>query len=142
VATQTFDPRKYKETQRRDWSSAAAGWREWWPKIEEGLGPVAEHLVALAKVEPGDRVLDIATGIGEPAGTAARRVGPEGSVVATDIAPGMLEIARERAAELSLDNIEFRETDAEELDLPDERFDAVLSRFGLMFLPDLGGALE
>jgi SAM-dependent methyltransferase len=54
----------------------------------------------------------------------------------------MLEIGRERAAELGLDNIEFRETDAEELDLPDEEFDAVLSRNGLMFFPDLPAALE
>jgi SAM-dependent methyltransferase len=142
LAAQTFDPAKYKETQRADWSAAAAGWREWWPKIEEAIGPVAEHLVELAEIDSGDRVLDIATGIGEPAVTAARRVGPEGRVVATDIAPGMLEIGRERAAELGLGNIEFQESDAEELDLPAEQFDAVLSRFGLMFFPDLSGALR
>jgi enediyne biosynthesis protein CalE5 len=142
LATQTFDPAGYKETQRADWSAAAAGWREWWPKIEEAIGPVAERLVDLAEIGSGDRVLDIATGIGEPAVTAARRVGPDGRVVATDIAPGMLEIGRERAAELGLGNIEFQEADAEELDLPAEQFDAVLSRFGLMFFPDLSGALE
>lgn len=142
MSTSTFDPVKYKEAQRRDWSAAAAGWREWWPKLEEGVGSVAERLIELAEVAPGDRVLDIATGIGEPAVTAARKVGPEGRVVATDIAPGMLEIGRQRAGELGLDNVEFRETDAEELVLADERFDAVLSRFGLMFFPDLPGALE
>jgi len=141
MATDAFDPKRYKETQRRDWSTAAAGWRRWWPKIEEGLGPVSERLVALADLRPGDRVLDVATGIGEPAVTAARRVAPGGHVVATDIAPGMLEIGRERAKELGIDNIEFRETDAEEIELPGERFDVVLSRFGLMFLPDLGAAL-
>lgn len=86
-------------------------------KFEEGLGSVSERLLALADVKPGDRLLDIATGIGEPALTAARRVAPGGHVVATDIAPGMLEIGRERAKELGLDNVEFRETDAEELDL-------------------------
>jgi len=142
VATNTFDPARYKETQRRDWSEAAAGWRQWWPKFEEGLGSVSERLIELAEVKPGDRVLDIATGIGEPAVRAAKRVAPGGHVVATDIAPGMLEIGRKRANELALDNIEFRETDAEELDLPEEQFDVVLSRFGLMFLPDLGVALE
>ncbi|HUH14773.1 MAG TPA: class I SAM-dependent methyltransferase [Gaiellaceae bacterium] len=141
MTTSTFDPAKYKEAQRRDWSAAAAGWREWWPKLEEGLGSVAERLVELAEVAPGDRVLDVATGIGEPAVTAARKVGPEGRVVATDIAPGMLEIGLARASELGLDNIEFHETDAEELVLAGERFDAVLSRFGLMFFPDLPGAL-
>lgn len=142
MATNTFDPGTYKETQRRDWSAAAAGWRRWWPKFEEGLGSVSERLIELADVRPGDRVLDIATGIGEPAVRAARRVAPGGHVVATDIAPGMLEIGRERANELGLDNVEFRETDAEELDFPEEQFDVVLSRFGLMFLPDLGVALE
>ena len=142
MATNTFDPARYKEIQRRDWSEAAAGWRQWWPKFEEGLGSVSERLVELADIKPGNRVLDIATGIGEPAVTAARRVMPGGHVVATDIAPGMLEIGRKRANELGLENIEFRETDAEELDLPEEQFDVVLSRFGLMFLPDLGVALE
>jgi SAM-dependent methyltransferase len=142
MVTNTFDRAEYKEAQRRDWSAAAAGWRDWWPKFEEGLGSVSERLIALADVKPGDRVLDIATGIGEPAVTAARRVAPGGHVVGTDIAPGMLEIARERAKELGVDNIEFRETDAEELDLPEEQFDVVLSRFGLMFLPDLGVALD
>lgn len=141
MTTQTFDPMAYKQAQRKDWSAAAAGWREWWQKLEEGLGPAAERLVELAELRPGERVLDIATGIGEPAVTAARRVGPEGHVVATDIAPGMLEIGREPAAALGLANIEFREADAEELDVPAEAFDAVLSRFGLMFFPDLRGAL-
>jgi SAM-dependent methyltransferase len=140
MSTQTFDPVQYKAMQRKDWSDAAAGWREWSRTIESAFGPVSERIVELAELKPGDRVLDIATGIGEPAATAARRVGPDGRVVATDIAPGMLEIGKERAAELGLD-IEFREADAEELELPDEQFDAVLSRFGLMFLPDLKAAL-
>jgi enediyne biosynthesis protein CalE5 len=142
VSGQTFDPVQYKAAQRMDWSAAAAGWRRWWQTIEVGLGPIAERLVELAALRPGDRVLDVATGIGEPALTAAGRVGPSGRVVATDIAPGMLEIGRERAVEVGLDNVEFREADAEQLELPDEQFDAVLSRNGLMFFPDLRAALE
>jgi enediyne biosynthesis protein CalE5 len=142
MTTPTFNPDQYKAGQRKDWSDAAAGWREWWQTIETGLGPLSERLVEVAKVEPGDRVLDIATGIGEPAVTAARRVGPEGRVLATDIAPGMLDIGRERAAELGLDNVEFREADAEALELAGERFHAILCRNGLQFLADLGAALE
>lgn len=140
MAPQPFDPRQFKEAQRRDWSSVAAGWKKWWKTMEASARPASERLVDLAGLEPGHAVLDVATGIGEPAVTAARRVGPSGRVVATDQAPQMLAIGRERAVELGLAHIEFREADAETLDLA-ERFDAVLSRWGLMFLPDLAGAL-
>lgn len=117
------------------------GWRKWWKTLETAFRPVADRLVQLAGVRAGHRVLDIATGIGEPAVTASRVVGPAGRVVATDMSPGMLEIARERAADLGLGNVEFREMDAEALDLPENSFDAALCRFGLMFLPDVDRAL-
>lgn len=100
-------------------------------------------MVELAGVRPGSKVLDVATGIGEPAVTAARRVEPNGKVLATDISPEMLEIGRERAEKLGLQHIiEFRESDAESLKLPDKSFDAVLCRMGLMFLPNLSLALR
>jgi enediyne biosynthesis protein CalE5 len=141
MSTQTFDPAAYKAGQRRDWTEAAEGWRKWWRPLEAALGPVGDRLIQLAAVRPGHRVLDVATGIGEPAVTAARLVGPAGRVVGTDISPGMLAVARERAAELGLGNIEFHEMDAEVLDLPESSFDAVLCRFGLMFLPDVDRTL-
>ena len=137
MSTQTFDPAAYKAGQRRDWTAAAGGYRKWWQPLEAAAGPVGDRLIQLAAVRAGHRVLDIATGIGEPALTAARVVGPGGRVVGTDISPGMLEVARERAAELGLGNVEFHEIDAEVLDLPESSFDAVLCRFGLMFLPDV-----
>jgi len=87
-------------------------------------------------------VLDIATGIGEPAVTAARRVGPGGQVVAIDQSPQMLAIARERVAALGLQNVQFRELDAERLDLLEGRFEAALCRWGLMYLPQLVPALD
>jgi SAM-dependent methyltransferase len=134
-----FDRDAFKTAQRRGWSDAAIGWRRWWDKLEADV--VTERLLELGEVKQGARVLDIATGIGEPALTAAAAVGSEGRVVATDISPAMLAIARERAAERKLRNVEFVETDAEQLDLV-EQFDAVLSRFGLMFLPDIDEALR
>lgn len=136
-----FDPVQYKASQRQDWSSVAAGWRQWWKTLERGAQAVSDRLVELAEVRPGQRVLDIATGIGEPAVTAAHRVGPQGRVVALDQAPQMLAIARERAAELGLSNIEFHEADAEALSLPADSFEAILCRWGLMFLPNLPAAL-
>ena len=87
-------------------------------------------------------MLDVATGIGEPAVTAARRVGPGGQVVGTDLSSEMLVIARERVSALGLKNLAFRQVDAEGLDFPESSFDAVLCRFGLMFLPDLPSVLR
>lgn len=145
--TKSFDPAKYKVGQRQEWDQAAAGWKRWWQTIERSLQPVSDSLVELAEVGQGQRVLDIATGIGEPAVTAARRVGPTGHVVAIDISPQMLQIAAERVAgpELAkegLSKIDFLEVDAEALDFPEKSFDAVLCRFALMFLPDVEAALK
>jgi ubiquinone/menaquinone biosynthesis C-methylase UbiE len=96
----------------------------------------------LADIQPGQRVLDVATGGGEPAVTAAHRVGSSGHVIATDLSPQMVALGRERVAELELHNIDFREMDAEAPDLPEQSFDVILSRFGLMFLPNLQVALQ
>lgn len=136
------DGDQLKAGQRDGWDSVAQGWREWWRTFEHGFQPISDRMVELAQIQPGGQVLDIATGTGEPGVTAAQKVGPTGHVVGIDQATQMLEIARERAAALQLQNIEFREMDAEQLEFPDESFDAVLSRLGLMFLPNLVPALE
>ncbi len=141
MSTQSFDPDSYKAGQQREWNDVAVGWKRWWETIERGGHHVSDRLVELAEVQPGHRVLDIATGIGEPAVTAARRVGPTGRVTATDQSVEMLAIAGERAGSLALQNLDFREMDAETLDFPESSFDAILCRWGLMFLPDLAGAL-
>jgi SAM-dependent methyltransferase len=123
------------------WDQAAAAWDRWFDTIEAGAKPVGERLVALAGLGPGLRVLDLGTGVGEPAATAARRVVPGGSVLATDVAPAMLDLARARARRLGLDNIEFRRMDMAAIDLPEAGFDAVLCRWGLMFAPDVDRTL-
>lgn len=134
----------FKAQQRQMWDNAAVGWQTWWETIERGAQKVSDKLVQLAEIQPGDKVLDIATGIGEPAVTAARKVMPKGKVIATDISPQMLEIARTRAKSFGLDGLmEFAESDGEKLDFPEPatKFDAVLSRWGLMFFPNLSSAL-
>jgi ubiquinone/menaquinone biosynthesis C-methylase UbiE len=139
-----FNSDDFKAQQREMWDNAAAGWQTWWETIERGAQKVSNKLVELAEIKPGDKVLDIATGIGELAVTAARRVKPNGKVVAIDISPQMLLIAKTRAKSLGLDGVmEFRESDGEKLDLPDStaKFDAILSRWGLMFFPNLSAAL-
>ena len=140
----TFNPDEFKAQQREMWNNAAAGWQTWWETIERTAHKVSNKLVELAEIQPGDRVLDIATGIGEPAITAARKVMPNGKVVATDISPKMLAIAKTRAKSLGVDGImEFRESDGERIDLSSSttKFDAILSRWGLMFFPNLSAAL-
>ena len=137
-----FNPDQFKAQQRQMWDNVAKGWQTWWETFEKGAQKVSDKLVELAEIKPGDRVLDIATGIGEPAVTAARRVKPNGRVVATDISPQMIAIAKSRAESLGLESMmEFKEIDAEKLDFPKSTFNAVLSRWGLMFLPNLPMAL-
>ena len=141
---QSSNSDEFKAQQRQIWDNAAAGWQAWWETIERGAQKVNDKIVELAEIKSGDRVLDIATGIGEPAVTAAKKVMPSGKVVATDISPQMLAIAQTRAKSLGLDGImEFRESDGEKLDFPEPtaKFDAVLSRWGLMFFPNLSAAL-
>jgi enediyne biosynthesis protein CalE5 len=131
-----------KQGQRQSWDSVALGWQKWWKIFENGAQTVSNKLIELADVKPNSKVLDIATGIGEPAITAANRVvNSGGHVLATDLSPQMLSIAKDRAKSQNLDNImEFKEGDAETITLQPSEFDAALCRWGLMFLPsvDLG----
>ena len=123
------------------WGRAALGWSKWWPMIEQGARPVSERMLARTGLGPGERVLDLACGVGEPTVTAARRVGPVGRVLATDLSPTMLELARKRIDDHGLENVEFHQMDAEHPNLEPAAFDVVLSRWGLMFVGDLGRCL-
>ena len=137
-----IDPKQYKETQRRNWDSVAHGWEKWWRVIEIGAEKVSRRLIELASIKIGSKVLDISTGIGEPAITAAREVGNTGQVLATDISSEMLSIAKQRAINAGLQRvIAFKQGDTGTIELPNSTFDAALCRFGLMFLPDLDNAL-
>jgi SAM-dependent methyltransferase len=139
----TFDPAEYKANIRTEWRQAAAGWQAWYEVLEaEDAGrAVSQTLVKLAGIGPGDAVLDVAAGYGEPGLTAARAVAPSGQVVCTDISGPMLAFGRERAAAEGLENLHFVEGDAEELAFEEASFDAVLSRQGLQYLPDVAGVL-
>jgi SAM-dependent methyltransferase len=142
MVSSTFDPNQFKMAQRDGWDSVAGGWKEWWELIEKGAQKITQRLIKLAEIKPGQRVLDVATGIGEPSITAAKVIGTGGHVLATDISRQMLAIAKERATFLRLqDIIEFRESDAENLDLANSSFDAALSRWGLMLFPNLDAAI-
>lgn len=131
-----------KQRERDTWSSAAEGWRRRHELLRKGAAPVAERMLALAGITAGSRLLDIASGTGEPALTAARRVGESGQVIGTDLVEEMLAVARDLAAEADLNNIEFHCCDAEALDIVENEFDAVTIRWGLMFMPEPQRCLE
>ena len=130
-----FDAAQYKHAQREQWNKNGAAWRRWNPTLDRWYGEVTRQMLDLARISPGQRVLDIAAGAGEPAVSAAERVGPGGYVLATDISEGIVELAREVARERGHQHIETRVMDGEKLDLPDATFDAVLCRLGLMYMP-------
>jgi SAM-dependent methyltransferase len=142
MSDQNPDDLKIKGQQKAAWDDSAAGWKRWWPTFERAAQTINDRLVELAGLRAGNRVLDIATGSGEPALTAARAVGQSGRVVAVDMSPGMLAIARERVNAAGLTNVELVESDAESLSLDAHSFDAVLCRWGLMFMPDLDGVMR
>ena len=140
MESKAIDPADFREAQHKQWDSAAAGWKEWSEFSESAWGRISERLVELADVRSGSRVLDVAAGYGEPALIAARKVGPQGRVVATDISAEMLAFARERAAAAGLGNVEFVQSDACSLDFPHASFDAAVSRWGIIFEPDAEAA--
>lgn len=144
MSKSNFDPNEFKLNQRQSWDSVARGWQKWWKTFENGAQKVSDRLIELANVESGDKVLDVATGIGEPAISAAKIVGKSGHVTATDISSEMLAIAEERARSTGLhDVIEFKQSDAESLELEtNQAFNSIICRWGLMFLPNLDNALS
>jgi len=131
----TLNTSELKERERRNWTAAAAGWRRRDALLRKGAAPVTERMLELVGISSGSRLLDIASGTGEPAISAAQIVGESGKVVGTDLVDDMLAVAREKAAKAHLDNIEFRCMDGEALDVADASFDAVTIRWGLMFMP-------
>lgn len=138
-----FDPDRYKATTTDQWQAAAAAWYAWGPVIDTWLGEATTTMFDLAGVGPGSRVLDVAAGAGGQSVSAARRVGPTGHVLATDISARLLDYA-DHAARMADVATVMRTllADGEHLPVPDGTFDAVVSRVGLIYFPDRVGALR
>jgi SAM-dependent methyltransferase len=128
------NPDSFREEQRLAWNAISSGWESVLDTFERGGAPVTRLLLQLGGVRPGQAVLDVGTGLGEPALTAARVVGPAGRVVGIDFSSSMLDLARRRAD--GLGNVEFMVSNLESVSLPERSFDVVLSRWGLMFAFD------
>ncbi len=125
-----------REAQRATWADLAPGWDRWDGVIQRQLGPVGVVMVEALEVGDHDRHLDVASGTGEPGLTVAR-IAPGTRVVLTDISAEMLEVARRRAADELLGNVETHVCSADDLPFDDASFDSITMRFGYMFLPDL-----
>ncbi len=141
AATAVFDPAKYKETTRQQWQSAAKAWNDWGGLLRAWLGPSTEVMLDMAMVGPGSRVLDVAAGAGDQTLQAAERVGSAGYVLATDISPAILDFAAVNARKAGYHNVETAVMDGELLDVPEQTFDVVISRVGLIYFPDQQKAL-
>lgn len=137
-----FDAAQYKTSTRQQWQDYASGWNDWSPLLETWLGEATERMLDLAGVGAGSHVLDVAAGAGGQSVAAGRRVGPTGTVLATDLSPAILEHAQRAADSAGLSNVSTRELDGEELrELPAESFDAAISRVGLIYFPNRHEAL-
>ena len=142
TAPPAFNAAAFKTTTRAQWQAAAEAWHRWGPFLGRWLGDATETMFDLARIGPGSRVLDVAAGAGEQSIGAARRAGASGHVLATDIAPALLERAAADAKAAGLSNLETLELDGEALDtLPSGSFDAAISRVGLIYFPDQQRAL-
>jgi SAM-dependent methyltransferase len=130
-------------TTQRPLLTAEEIWRTY-DGVEQRLtAPVSERMLDLAELRPGMRVLDLATGRGEPAVRAAHRVGPTGAVLGVDLSGELLQMARERAAREGLSNLDLRAVNAESLEgVPTAHFHATLARWGLMYLDSPVAALS
>jgi len=135
----TFDPVQYKKVEREVYSITASSYEKYGSKSFEAY---AQPLLEGAGLKPGQHVLDVACGTGIPSLMAAPFVAPGGTVTGIDLAPGMVELAREKAEERGLKNVTFREADGESLPFPDESFDVVLCNHGLVHMTDRGKALH
>jgi ubiquinone/menaquinone biosynthesis C-methylase UbiE len=117
------------------WTNSAPFWQKNHKIIRQMFAPVAQALISDAQISKGQKVLDVATGPGEPALSLADIVGPDGRVLGVDPIPEMIAGARRAADRLGLNNATFEVASADQLPFPDSTFDAVISRFGIMFFP-------
>lgn len=114
----------------------AAAWERHRERLFEGQRQASDWLVGQIDPRRGQTILELTAGPGETGFLVAERIGPTGRLISTDLSPQMIEAARRGAEARGLTNIEFRVMDAQDIDLPDESVDGVISRFGVMLTPE------
>ena len=136
MSTVTASPDPLRAQLHQMWSGVAGAWGAHVAYVDARGQHVTDRLLELAQPRPGERVLELACGTGGPGLDAAPLVAPGGEVVISDFAAEMTAIAAGRIAELGLPNASTRVLDLERIDEPDESYDVVLCREGLMLVPD------
>lgn len=132
-----------KASARAQWDKAAVGWNAHASEIRAWLETATDAMLGMASVAEGSRVLDVAAGAGEQTLAIAQRVGPRGSVLATDLSAAILALARENAARAGFTNVQTQVADGEDLRVEAAGFDAAVCRLGLMlFAQPLRGLQE
>jgi len=130
-----------REKQRESWNKFSGGWKKWDKLTMDFLHPVGKAILDSIPFQDHFRVLDIASGTGEPGLTAASLV-KNGQVTGTDLSEEMVAITAANALERGLKNFDTKVCSADALPFPDESFDAVICRNGVMFFPDIGRAVS
>lgn len=141
-AAVALDAAAFTASARAQWDRAAAGWDRHGPKIRGWLAPATEAMLNMAGVGAGMAVLDVAAGAGDQTLDIAARVGPSGRVLALDLSPQLVALARAHAARAGVARIEVHVADAETMALDAASFDAAVSRLGLMLMPRPAEALR
>jgi len=138
----SFDPNAHREASLESWEEAASGWTRQHEAMREFAAPVSHWMIDATAPQPGERVLELAAGLGETGMLVAELVAPVGGVIVSDQAEAMLSSARERAIALGLSNVEFQVLNAEWIDLSVASIDVVLCRWGYMLMADPAAALR
>ncbi|MDQ3291377.1 MAG: class I SAM-dependent methyltransferase [Bacteroidota bacterium] len=132
---------KIRDQQKETWNKFSPGWCKWDNFTMDWLKPLGDEIIQALQLKTTDIVLDVAGGTGEPGLSIAQLV-KNGKVIITDLAEGMLTVARENAAKKGITNIETKVSDVTELPFEDETFDAVSCRLGFMYFPDMQAAAK
>ncbi|MCP4251144.1 MAG: methyltransferase domain-containing protein [bacterium] len=127
---------------RDDWELVADAWEQWEPYFAAGSWPVSQKLITELRLGDDARVLDVGCGTGNPSLQTAAALAPVGSVVGVDLSERMVDICQRKADRLGLTNVRFLVGEAERLDESQAAFDAVVCRFGIMFMPDAAAGLR
>ncbi len=133
---------EYRDASLQRWARAAGGWGTHREMMQSTFRPVSGWLVDAIEPQPGHHVLELAAGPGDTGFLAAELIAPGGTLITSDAVEEMLAIARARAAELGISNVEFQTIDAEWIDLPTAHLDGVLARWCYMLLADPEAALR